>query len=99
MPKRLPEFKLIAVPVTEEAAQMAGFKYAAPDIGTRHKIGGSPDFLQSGSIPRCGSCNTEMSFYAQLDSIGDELVIADCGMIYVFCCFWCFDVKAFVDSC
>ena len=39
-----------------------------------------------------------MSFYGQLDSIGDEYDIADCGMLYVFLCFDCFEATAFVHS-
>lgn len=39
-----------------------------------------------------------MTFYGQLDSIGDEYVLADCGMIYVFVCFDCFTTKSFIHS-
>jgi hypothetical protein len=28
-----------------------------------------------------------MTFYAQLDSVGDDFVVADCGRVYVFVCF------------
>jgi hypothetical protein len=34
-----------------------------------------------------------MTVYAQLDSVGDSLVIADCGLLYVFLCFGCFETK------
>jgi len=30
-----------------------------------------------------------MTFYGQLDSIGDEYIIADDGMVYVCVCFNC----------
>ncbi|CAN7721300.1 hypothetical protein LJR290_006098 [Variovorax sp. LjRoot290] len=40
-----------------------------------------------------------MTFYAQLDSINDEVVLADCGMIYVFVCFDCFETKSILQSC
>jgi hypothetical protein len=39
-----------------------------------------------------------MSFYGQLDSIGDDIVIADVGVIYVYLCFDCFTAQAIVDS-
>ncbi len=39
-----------------------------------------------------------MTFYAQLDSLGDEFVIADCGLIHVFVCFDCVEVAALVGS-
>jgi len=28
-----------------------------------------------------------MTFYAQLDGVGDSFDLADCGLIYVFVCF------------
>ncbi len=39
-----------------------------------------------------------MSFYGQLDSVGDDIVIADCGLIYVFFCFGCQCAEAVVQS-
>ncbi len=35
-----------------------------------------------------------MSFYGQLDSINDDICIADAGLISVFICFKCNEVKA-----
>jgi hypothetical protein len=40
----------------------------------------------------------KMTFYAQLDSINDDICIADCGMIQVFLCFDCFATKSVVQS-
>jgi hypothetical protein len=31
-----------------------------------------------------------MTFYGQLDSISDEFILADCGLVYIFVCFDCF---------
>lgn len=39
-----------------------------------------------------------MSFYAQLDSINDDIILADCGMIYVFVCFDCLETTALLQS-
>jgi hypothetical protein len=39
-----------------------------------------------------------MTFYGQLDSINDDIIIADCGMIYVFLCFDCYEVTAKIQS-
>ena len=39
-----------------------------------------------------------MDFFAQLDSIGDELSIADCGMVYIFLCWSCYSAQAFIQS-
>jgi hypothetical protein len=39
-----------------------------------------------------------MTFHAQIDSINDEIALADCGMIYVFVCFDCFETKSLLQS-
>jgi hypothetical protein len=95
--KVIPPFKLVAEPLNDEAATLPPFKWAGEKIGKRHRLGGEPDFLQKPQIPIC-SCGKQMTFYAQLDSINDEFVLADCGMIYVFVCFDCFDTKSILQS-
>jgi hypothetical protein len=35
-----------------------------------------------------------MTFYGQLDSVGDDVVLADAGVVQVFVCFDCFDAAA-----
>jgi hypothetical protein len=84
-------------PESDEAREAIGFRRAGEGIGQRHKLGGTPDWIQPPEIPRC-SCDREMTFYGQLDSIGDQFVLGDCGMIYVFVCFDCGDVEA-VQQC
>ncbi len=39
-----------------------------------------------------------MTFYGQLDSVGDDICIADAGMVFVFLCFDCFEAAAMVQS-
>jgi len=39
-----------------------------------------------------------MTFYAQLDSINDDISIADAGMVYVFICFDDFSATALTQS-
>ena len=39
-----------------------------------------------------------MTFYGQLDSIGDDFVLADAGVVEVFVCFDCFEAAARVSS-
>jgi hypothetical protein len=39
-----------------------------------------------------------MTFYGQLDSVGDGNVVADVGMVYVFVCFDCFTTKSVLQS-
>lgn len=39
-----------------------------------------------------------MSFYAQLDGVGDDHALTDCGLIYVFVCFADFETKSILQS-
>lgn len=39
-----------------------------------------------------------MTFYGQLDSLNDDIVIADCGIVYVFVCFNDYSAAAIVQS-
>ena len=95
--REIPPFKLVPEPLNEDAAALPHFKWAGGDIARRHRLGGQPDFIQSADVPTC-SCGKTMTFYAQLDSINDEFVLADCGMIYVFVCFDYFETKSVLQS-
>lgn len=96
--KQVPPFKLIAQPLTDEAAELPGFPSAAPDVGTRHRIGGEPSFIEEDEYPRCTSCKETMTFYGQLDSIGDGYELADVGVVLVFVCYDCFSAQAQIRS-
>jgi hypothetical protein len=96
--REIPAFRLVPEPLTDEAASLPGFKWAEPEIGTRHRLGGRPDAIQPIEYPRCSECGEEMNFYAQLDSINDEFVLGDVGMIYLFVCFACQEAMAIVQS-
>ena len=98
MPKRVPPFRLDAHPLSPEAEEAAGFEWASPEIGRRHRIGGKPQELTEADFPRCRSCREPMTFYGQLDSIGDDFVLADAGVVEVFVCFDCFEAAARVSS-
>lgn len=91
--RAIPPFRLPAEPLSEEAPALPPFKWAGRDIGRRHRLGGKPDFIQADDVPAC-SCGKSMTFHAQLDSINDEFCLADCGMIYVFVCFDCFETRS-----
>lgn len=93
----IPPFRLVPEPLNEEAAKLPPYKWAGPEIGKRHQLGGEPQFLQKPQYPTC-SCGKQMTFYGQLDSINDEFDLADCGMIYVFVCFDCFETKSILQS-
>jgi hypothetical protein len=95
--RKIPPFQLIPKPLDAEAAALPPFKWAGPGPGTRHRLGGDPEFVQGEEIPQC-KCRQDMTFYAQLDSINDEFCLADVGMIYVFVCFDCFDTKSILQS-
>ena len=96
--KKIPPFKLITQPLNDESKNLPGFQWADKHIGTRHQLGGEPQFLQQEDFPICDDCHEKMTFYAQLDSINDEFCIADCGMIYVFICFDCLTTKSIIQS-
>lgn len=96
--KNIPELKLIIEPITDEAKAVIGFKYAPEQVGKRSKIGGKADFIQGDEKLYCSQCKKEMIFYAQIDSVGDEINLVDCGMIYVFVCFDCYETKSILQS-
>ncbi|MGJ4928402.1 DUF1963 domain-containing protein [Bradyrhizobium sp. HKCCYLS2038] len=96
--KVIPPFQLTPEPLDDAAREMPPFKWAPKPIGRRHQLGGSPDFIQGDEWPTCKTRRVKMTFYGQLDSINDEICIADCGMIYVFLCFGCFESESFVQS-
>jgi hypothetical protein len=50
------------------------------------------------ATPTCADCGERMTFYGQLDSIGDDVVLADVGLVYVFVCFNDFEARAIVQS-
>lgn len=89
----IPPFEPVPVPLTDEAAALPWFQTAEDEIGQRHRLGGWPEFIQAHEVPKC-SCEKDMTFYAQLDSINDEFSLGNCGLIYVFVCFECFETKA-----
>jgi hypothetical protein len=92
--RRIPAFRLVAEPLDAEAASLEPFKWAGGDIGKRHQLGGEPLTLQGESSPRCPSCRKDMTFYGQLDSLSDDVCLADCGLVQVFVCFDCFETKS-----
>ena len=96
--KTIPPFTLVPKPLNKDAENLSKFKYAEDHVGTRHQLGGNPEFLQKADWPLCRDCGKRMTFYGQLDSINDEFVLADCGMIYIFVCLDCNTVESFMQS-
>jgi hypothetical protein len=96
--KDLPPLRLVPEPLDEAARELPKFALAPAYVGTRHKLGGEPDFIQNADWPFCRACQQKKTFYAQLDSISDEHIIADCGMIYVFLCYGCYEATSIVQS-
>ena len=94
---KIPEIKLIPKPESDEARQAVGYRWNE-NAGTRNKLGGKPDWIQSDATPECIDCGKPMTFYGQLDSIGDEFDLADCGILYVFVCFDCYTTKSILQS-
>ena len=94
---KIPEITLRLAPETPEAEAVIGFALAGDEMGKRSKIGGEPDWIQGSTTPVC-SCSKVMSFYGQLDSVGDAVCLADCGMVFVFVCFDCFTTSSVIQS-
>jgi hypothetical protein len=95
---KIPFFKLIAEPQDDDAKALKPFQWAGPEVGKRHQLGGVPLRIKESDYPKCPDCGKPMTFYGQLDSINDDLIIADCGTIAVFFCFDCNEVKAEITS-
>ena len=94
---KYPEIPLKPSPVSNEARVAVGFKYAGGNVGQRSKLGGDPDWIQGENVPEC-TCGKTMTFYGQLDSAGDSMCLADCGMIYVFICLDCYETRSVFQS-
>ena len=96
---QVPPIRLVPQPIDERAAAelTVGFRWAAPETGSRHRLGGEPTF-QSMPAPTCSSCSSPMTFYGQLDSISDEISLADAGVVAVWICFDCFEAHARIES-
>ncbi len=78
---------------------MNSFSPIDASIGTVvRRIGGEPEDLAEAEFPRCQSCRESMTFYGQLDSIGDDFALADAGVVEVFVCFDCFEAAARISS-
>jgi hypothetical protein len=74
-----------------------GFQWAGDAVGQRHQLGGEPTWRQGEATPVCRACGERMTFYGQLDSIGDDIALADVGLVYVFVCFNDFEAQALVQ--
>ena len=94
---QIPPVPLIPAPETDEAKAAVGFKWAGEPIGKRHRIGGEPEWIQEEEFQTC-KCGEKMTFYAQLDSLGDAVCLGDCGMIYVFICLACLETKSIFQT-
>lgn len=96
--KSIPPFRLRPEPLSPDAAASPGFRWAPEEVGHRHQLGGQPGWLQGDATPTCPACGEPMTFYGQLDSIDDDVVIADCGLVYVFVCFNDYATASVVQS-
>jgi hypothetical protein len=90
---KIPKIKLVPKPESEEAKKAIGYEWNEL-AGRRHFIGGEPDEIHEHSYPKCTDCGEIMTFYAQLDSIGEDYDLADCMVIHVYVCFDCFSVQS-----
>lgn len=91
---KYPEIKIL-LDITADNAKHIGFP-GGGELGKRSKFGGDPVWIQDEAWQVC-NCSRKMSFYAQLDSIGIDMNIVDCGLIYIFICEKCISVKSIVQ--
>jgi hypothetical protein len=89
---QIPKIKLIPQPESEEAKNSIGYEWNEV-AGTRHFLGGQPEGISEANYPKCDDCGNTMTFYAQIDSIGDNYDLADCMVIHNYVCFDCFTVQ------
>jgi hypothetical protein len=89
----IPKIKLIPNPETDEEKSTIGYKWNKI-AGTRHFLGGKPEEVSADDYPNCDDCKKKMTFYAQIDSIGENYDLADCMVIHNYVCFSCLTVKA-----
>mgnify|MGYP003580315991 CR=1 FL=1 len=90
---QIPQIKLVTQPESEEAKQAVGYEWNNV-AGTRHFLGGQPEGVTEADYPKCDDCGQTMTFYAQIDSIGDKYNLADCMVMHNYVCFDCFTVKS-----
>lgn len=90
---QIPKIRLHTFPESEEAEKAVGYEWNM-EAGKRHFLGGSPDNVRKEEFPDCDECNEKMTFYSQIDSIGDDYDLADCMVIHTYVCFSCFTVKS-----
>jgi hypothetical protein len=94
----IPAFRLRPEPMSREAATLPPFQWAEEEVGRRHQLGGEPTWVRADETPTCRDCGERMTFYGQLDSINDDIALADAGLVYVFVCFNDFSAQAVVQS-
>ena len=92
---RVPPILLVPNPIDPDAVIV--LRSGGPEVGYRHRIGGEPSLAPS-PWPTCPACLAEMTFYGQLDSVNDEVMLADAGVLLTFVCFDCFEAVAQVAS-
>ncbi len=92
--KEIPEIKLAMVGTTFEACKLIGFNFADETVGKRSKSGGQPDISALAQTSAFPACTKEMTFYSQIDPVGDDACLADIGMA---CVFDCFETESFIQ--
>ncbi len=95
----IPPIRLVPQPESEEAeaALEAKSPWTIAGLGHRHRLGGEPSLLST-PAPSCPGCAAQMTFYGQLDSINDEICLADAGVCTVWICFDCYEAEARIES-
>jgi hypothetical protein len=100
MRDELPPFRAIPDPSDALAMSIAPYnpKIHSCTLGKRHRFGGSPEWIQQQEHPKCDRCSCDLTFFAQLDAIGEGYRLGDAGLIYVFFCFRCKHAQSIFQS-
>jgi hypothetical protein len=97
MAESIPEIPLKMVPESTKAQAVVRGNHGYTEAGDGHKLGGTPDWIQSDETPDCPECGEPMDFYGQLDHLGSVESLRDSGMIYVFLCRECYTTAAILQ--
>lgn len=107
----VPVYPELAVQLQLAQSSSAPGREHSAQPGSRTKLGGPPDWIQTDETPICPQCQKTMTFVAQIDSVAQEqtelgqrlteqnsFMFADVGMIYVFWCSACFETRSVLQS-
>lgn|SRR6266481_1970279 len=95
--KKIPAFKLVPEPQGDDGKNLPKFKWTGKEIWASPSARWRAKFLTRCVMAKLSNLQGANDVL-RTDSINDDICIADCGMIYVFVCFDCFQSVSMVQS-